>query len=411
MAERKNGEWELLSMMSYPFPGVRMTNVGGFQEDFAFNNKRRSERIKNAYYRLSPSKQWIANKSFTFTNSYMNDNDNDDPNSPWVSSDLNDVTFNCNWGKKKDYLWIETGGGDFTPNGKYLPADFYLDQPAQPEETAFLNSKDQLEKMKMDGVVDLWIYWRAYQVYDIITEDFSLTQSSGDTLYRLFNFQEGQLSYWDTPSQKLLLLGFYNTNEHNAEIIWLNPKLESEISEQDWGQEVWINYPLAVETWYTYRIQAWEKNKKTLYGYWIKPKNGDWTLLGIMAYPERKHAITNPSFSTESYEGFGFREFRIKNAYGKILSKKQWEHWGHYQIVNEFDPYNYNYPDEFPGYNIENNLDTGRHKNGYVWCRFGGKEWKNFDRYYPFTFRIKGEDDKPEFDKFIEDGIPKKYRP
>lgn len=414
--KEKGGDWLLTAIMSYPQKGMSLCSLGGFQEDFDFNNLQRKQRVKNIYGRNIYG-QWFSFPYQDLANCYDTGAvDKSDPDNPIFMGDIDNVTFNCDWGLKKDYLWIETGGGDFTPNGKYLPAVYTLQQPPYPKVTEFLNYKDYKLKKTMNSVPEVNIDWEEFRrnQYDMFTLDFCNKTSVPGTKISLPAWEYGQTNVVTDEKGSAVEIELYRyVNRYDPEILWVNDRYDYDDTSRSAFKRIVIDYPLKDKRWYTFRMQCWNKKEQTIFGYWIKSKNGDWELLALLALPENDVKITKPFFKmTTQGNNLGVREFRLKNTYVHTTRKKKWLHWEHYQVSNK-----YRYiPDTIPGFsktlrNTRNNIKSGRHKNGYVWVHVGGKNFKWHQRNYPFKFRIKHERDIPANPTFILTDIPKEYRP
>lgn len=117
----ENGEWTKTAVISYQLSSYTFTMDSMFQEDFTFNNLLRKCRLKNAFGRTNDS-TWISWNSYVITNTYY-------PTIPHTSDNVNsNINYDCNWGTGKDneYVWVQSGGGDFTSNGKDTPPITYI---------------------------------------------------------------------------------------------------------------------------------------------------------------------------------------------------------------------------------------------------------------------------------------------
>ena len=108
-----------------------------FQEDFTFNNLQRSCRLKNAYGRSKGTNTWDSWSQYQIENTYF-------PTTPPTWDNVNwNVCYDCDWERASDgsYVRVQSGGGDFTVNGKTAPPVVYaVVQAAKPAETGALSA-------------------------------------------------------------------------------------------------------------------------------------------------------------------------------------------------------------------------------------------------------------------------------
>ncbi len=116
--KEENGEWLKTASISYPIKArlFEVTNV--FQEDFTFNNLRRSFEVKNAGGLIADTETWDFWKKCNITNSFFPTRD-----ATWESGAMENVSFDCDYKNKGESLWIQSGGYDDTPNDKTYPAN------------------------------------------------------------------------------------------------------------------------------------------------------------------------------------------------------------------------------------------------------------------------------------------------
>jgi len=131
------GAWKKTAVISYPGAGFSFTGDSMFQEDFTFNNLQRSCRLKNAYGRSKGTNTWDSWSQYQIENTYF-------PTTPPTWDNVNwNVCYDCDWERASDgsYVRVQSGGGDFTVNGKTAPPVVYaVVQAAKPAETGALSA-------------------------------------------------------------------------------------------------------------------------------------------------------------------------------------------------------------------------------------------------------------------------------
>lgn len=121
--KEEQGTWEKTAAISYPRTKEYFNRISVFQEDFAFNNKMRSCRLKNARGRNVNSGKWKSLRECKITNSYFPTDE-----STWEYGVRENVSYDCDWGATDSYVWIQSGGQDFTSNGKTIPCKFTINE-------------------------------------------------------------------------------------------------------------------------------------------------------------------------------------------------------------------------------------------------------------------------------------------
>lgn len=121
--KEEQGTWEKTAAISYPRTKEYFNRISVFQEDFAFNNKMRSCRLKNARGRNVNSGKWKFLRECKITNSYFPTDE-----STWEYGVRENVSYDCDWGATDSYVWIQSGGQDFTSNGKTIPCKFTINE-------------------------------------------------------------------------------------------------------------------------------------------------------------------------------------------------------------------------------------------------------------------------------------------
>lgn len=139
--KEEDGDWTLLAVISLPQNNLAIADPRASFIDRTLNNNARKARFRNAYGYHSNKEEWISFDKATITNTYMSQPVPEGQDNIY-RPDMENVNFNGNFGVKKDYLWIETGGGDTTPQDFTLPAEVELKQDKEPEEEDFLDWED-----------------------------------------------------------------------------------------------------------------------------------------------------------------------------------------------------------------------------------------------------------------------------
>lgn len=124
----EEGEWIRTGLLSYPSIGPRFSGTSMFQEDFTYNNASRSCRIRNAYGRYYGTTSWDSWDRYLVSNTYFAAHPSDWNHVFW------NIDYNADWDIDVNlgYVWLQSGGGQFTSSGKRIPITYVLDQPAQP---------------------------------------------------------------------------------------------------------------------------------------------------------------------------------------------------------------------------------------------------------------------------------------
>ncbi len=111
-----NGEWLKTASISYPIEAHWIEATYVFQEDFIFNNRRRSCEVRNAGGLIANTDIWETWKDCEITNSFFPTNE-----ATWEDGAMENISFNCDYKNKGDSIWIQSGGYDDTPNDKTYP--------------------------------------------------------------------------------------------------------------------------------------------------------------------------------------------------------------------------------------------------------------------------------------------------
>lgn len=113
--KEEDGEWLKTATISYPVKhDLSITYV--FQEDFLFNNTRRSCEVKNAGGLVAGTKKWVDWNECYISNSFF-----PTAEATWESGVMENVSFNCDYEFDGKSIWIQSGGYDDTPNNKSYP--------------------------------------------------------------------------------------------------------------------------------------------------------------------------------------------------------------------------------------------------------------------------------------------------
>lgn len=112
------GEWTKTASISYPKEMDPLNTCYFFQEDFTFNNAKRSCKVKNATARIFGTDEWESWKTFTISNSFFPESD-----STWEDGVMENINFDCDWKITDEYIWVESGGYGDSPRCEELPAN------------------------------------------------------------------------------------------------------------------------------------------------------------------------------------------------------------------------------------------------------------------------------------------------
>ncbi|HHX74478.1 MAG TPA: DUF3472 domain-containing protein [Firmicutes bacterium] len=137
----EGGEWLKTAVISYSAEGPRFQSNGMFQEDWQGNNLWRSCRLRNMYARNLVTKEWESWNRYHVVTIYfpLVEHLSTIPGSVWDYV-FWDTDINVDWelGPNGEYVWIRSGGGDFSGNGKGKPPVYTVNQPRQPADTRWL---------------------------------------------------------------------------------------------------------------------------------------------------------------------------------------------------------------------------------------------------------------------------------
>lgn len=121
--KEENGDWLKTAAISYPNHEFRFNGVSMFQEDFTFNNKIRSCKMRNARGKVYGSDNWEFLSRCEITNSFFPTDE-----ATWEKGVLENITYNCDWDAYDEYVWVQSGGQGFAENGKTIPASYTLSE-------------------------------------------------------------------------------------------------------------------------------------------------------------------------------------------------------------------------------------------------------------------------------------------
>ncbi len=114
--KEENGDWIKTASISYPTDVQLFEATSFFQEDFAFNNQRRSCEVKNAGGLIANTGTWDYWKSGEITNSFFPTSD-----ATWGNGAMENISFDCTYKNRGDSIWIQAGGYDDTPSNITFP--------------------------------------------------------------------------------------------------------------------------------------------------------------------------------------------------------------------------------------------------------------------------------------------------
>ena len=403
--KEENGDWMLTAVLSYPVTGLRFNKSSVFQEDFVFNNERRRCRVKNAYGRFAGTDTWDSWSTGTVSSSYFPTlpEEHDD----WSGVQLN-INFSCDTGAGKNYIWLDSGGGDFTRDGHYLPAVFTVTQKARPRYTKWRSFSKALKRIEIERPVNANIFWpKAKRAYDILALDFYCRHDAPSSDYYTHLWRFGSSCFQtDGDGEHAIVLTLDPKGSRQPELYFINDAYGGETNLLEDSLEIRIDYPWEMCKWYTVRLQTWQVDEVAYIGQWIAEEDGAYELLAVAAYDKGKLDFKDIFGSLHSTEkNTETREMRVRNAYGRVAVNGKWEHWEKYRVET------YGYDDEFKAtWKVKNNIETKR-KSGSVRLKAGGDKLILFQRDYPFTFRIPDEDAEPKPANFIDIGLPEEIKP
>ena len=121
--KEENGEWIKTAAISYPNQEFRFNGVSMFQEDFTFNNKMRSCKMRNARGKIYGTNQWEFLSRCEITNSFFPTDE-----ATWENGVLENITYNCDWDANNECVWVQSGGQGFSENGKSFPVNYVLSE-------------------------------------------------------------------------------------------------------------------------------------------------------------------------------------------------------------------------------------------------------------------------------------------
>ena len=108
-----NGKWEKTASISYPVHYEPQGATHVFQEDYGFNNERRSCELRNARGRIKETETWENWTTAEIQSSYIPYHDD----TCW----LENIDFNCDYEVKGNTLKIFSGGQMYKNYGKEFP--------------------------------------------------------------------------------------------------------------------------------------------------------------------------------------------------------------------------------------------------------------------------------------------------
>ena len=155
--KEENGDWLKTAAISYPNYDFRFNCVSMFQEDFTFNNKMRSCKMRNARGKIYGSDNWEFLSRCEITNSFFPTDE-----ATWEKGVLENITYNCDWDANDEYVWVQSGGQGFADNGKTIPASYTLSETNNtdmnesntPIEDGSVGENNETEDEDKDATVD-----------------------------------------------------------------------------------------------------------------------------------------------------------------------------------------------------------------------------------------------------------------
>ena len=112
----ENGEWLKTATISYPVEFPCFDGSSLFQEDFLFNNLRRSCEVKNAGGQIANTDEWEMWKKCEISNSFFPTDE-----ATWEDGVLENISYNCDYTVNENSVRIQSGGYDDTPVDKKFP--------------------------------------------------------------------------------------------------------------------------------------------------------------------------------------------------------------------------------------------------------------------------------------------------
>ncbi len=115
--KEENGDWVKTASISYPIEAHFLDITHVFQEDFSFNNRRRSCEVRNAGGLLADTNTWETWTECEITNSFFPTSE-----ATWEDGAMENISFDCDYKNNGNSIWIQSGGYDDTPTDKTYPA-------------------------------------------------------------------------------------------------------------------------------------------------------------------------------------------------------------------------------------------------------------------------------------------------
>lgn len=144
--KEENSEWIKTAAISYSECEFAFDGISMFQEDFTFNNRMRSCKLKNANAKIYGTNEWTNLTECKISNSYFPTDE-----STWENGVIYNVAYDCDWNLKDDYIWIQSGGQDYTSNCKTLPITYNLQNSKNNENNNANNNIDSNFQQTDDG--------------------------------------------------------------------------------------------------------------------------------------------------------------------------------------------------------------------------------------------------------------------
>lgn len=191
----EGGELIKTAVISYPVPDLKFNKDSMFQEDFTFNNLSRKCRLKNAYGRFFGTTDWDSWSNYMISNTYF-------PTSPPTWDDVTwNVNYDCDWGIADDnsYVWVQSGGSDFTSNGKTAPVTYRVNQGSKPAYSDSISIDESKTPSQYIGIFSTnWEEDRDTNPDNAWTYGVDITDiSNGQITFSIFHWG----NYWSPVSE------------------------------------------------------------------------------------------------------------------------------------------------------------------------------------------------------------------
>lgn len=225
---------------------------------------------------------------------------------------------------------------------------------------------------------NMYVDWTDGGSYDFVIVDWYCETAANNTYWAVHNWSGGYAGFQYSGGQYKILLSIWNDGSMLPEIEYLSA--DSEPNYLDFGGEgegkhIFTNYTWTVGKWYTMCIGTKTINGKTYYAQWVREEGAsDWFLAAIISFPQANRTLNKSSMFQEdfTFNGNLKRRCRLRRAYGRNSSTKNWESWKNNKITNSYFPYKETTWADVE-WNVTQNCDWGTDSsNSYVWVQSGG---------------------------------------